>query len=172
MYCNWLTYILDISFHFVNVVSESHWHHHHHYMKLGRSRSNYSGNPRKSAHSKIRPWTGSRKKIPKNAPMGPFFCTSEMTGTRSVPNNPPRGQLLGETMYTITCVIKTLSGTRRSNEGKKYNFIIYCCVKWKCRIYDKIVSIICLNGVSVKHIYSTKRENIDQQGYALYKDLW
>ena len=26
--------------------------------------------------------------------------------------------------------------------------------------------------VSVKHIYSTKRENIDQQGYALYKDLW
>ena len=26
-------------------------------------------------------------------------------------------------------------------------------------------------NVSVKHIYSTKRENIDQQGYALYKDL-
>ena len=27
------------------------------------------------------------------------------------------------------------------------------------------------NRFSVKHIYSTKRENIDQQGYALYKDL-
>ena len=25
--------------------------------------------------------------------------------------------------------------------------------------------------VGVKHIYSTKRENIDQQGYALYTDL-
>ena len=25
--------------------------------------------------------------------------------------------------------------------------------------------------ISVKHIYSTKRENIDQQGYALYKYL-
>ena len=103
-----------------------------------------TGNPRISAHSKIRPWAGSGKNIPKNVPMGRFFCISEVTHAGSVPNNPPMGQLLGETIVSITCVINTLSGTWRSNEGATYYSTKYCCVKWKCRIwYDNIVSIIC-----------------------------
>ena len=60
---------------------------------------------------------------------GLVFCTSEMTRAGSVPNNPPMGQLLGETMVTNTCVIETLVGTRRRNEGTTYYFIKYCCVK-------------------------------------------
>ena len=83
-------------------------------------------------------------KNPQKCAHGPVFCTSEVTHAGSVPNNPPMGQLLGETMVSITCVINTLSGTWRSNEGATYYFTKYCCVKWKCGIYDNILSIICL----------------------------
>ena len=82
-------------------------------------------------------------KNPQKCAHGPVFCTSEVTHAGSVPNNPPMGQLLGETMVSITFVTNTLSGTWRSNEGETYYFTKYCCVKWKCRIYDNIVSIIC-----------------------------
>ena len=84
-------------------------------------------------------------KNPQKCAHEPVFCTSEVTRAGSVPNNPPMGQVLGETMVSITCVTNTLSGTWRSNEGATYYFTKYCCVKWKCRIYDNIVSIICLN---------------------------
>ena len=68
-------------------------------------------------------------KNPQKCAHGPVFCTSEVTRPRSVPNNPPMGQLLGETMVLITCVMNTLSGTWRSNEGATYYFTKYCCVK-------------------------------------------
>ena len=68
-------------------------------------------------------------KNPQKCAHGPVFCTSEVTHAGSVPNNPPMGQLLGETMDSITCVINTLSGTWRSNEGATYYFTKYCCVK-------------------------------------------
>ena len=68
-------------------------------------------------------------KNPQKCAHGPVFCISEVTHAGSVPNNPPMGQLLGETMVSITCVINTLSGTWRSNEGATYYFTKYCCVK-------------------------------------------
>ena len=62
-------------------------------------------------------------KNPKTCAHGPVFCTSEVIRAGRVPNNPPMDQLLGETMVTITCVITTWPGTRRSNEGAIYYFI-------------------------------------------------
>ena len=68
-------------------------------------------------------------KNPQKCAHGPVFCTSEVTHAGSVPNNPPMGQLLGETMVSITCVINTLTGTWRSSEGATFYFPKYCCVK-------------------------------------------
>ena len=68
-------------------------------------------------------------KNPQKCAHGPVFCTSEVTHAGIVPNNPPMGQLLGENMVSITCVINILSGTWRSNEGATYYFTKYCCVK-------------------------------------------
>ena len=78
---------------------------------------------RKSAPGRI------HGKNPQKCAHGPVFCTSEVTHAGSVPNNPPMGQLLGETMVSITYVINTLSGTWRSNEGETYYFTKYCCEK-------------------------------------------
>ena len=64
-------------------------------------------------------------KNPQKCAHGPVFCTSEVTHAGSVPNNPPMGQLLGETMVSITCVIYTLTGTWRSSEGATFYFPKY-----------------------------------------------
>ena len=71
---------------------------------------------------------------PQKCAHGPVFCTSEVTRARSFPNNPPMGQLLG-----LAMVYDYL---------RNKNIVWY---KWKCRIYDKIVSILCLNGVLCMH---------------------
>ena len=107
--------------------------------------------PVKTPTRKSAPGRVHGQKNPQKCAHEPVFCTSELTRAGSVPNNSPMGQLLEETMVFITCVINTLSGTWRSNEGATYYFTKYCCVKWKCRIYDDIVSIICLNDVLYIH---------------------
>ena len=84
--------------------------------------------PVKAPTRKSAPGRVNGKNPPKCA-HGPVFCTSEVTHAGSVPNNPPMGQLLGETMVSITCVINTLTGTWRSSEGATCYFPKYCCVK-------------------------------------------
>ena len=107
----------------------------------------YRKSTRKSAPGRV------HERNPLKCAHGPVFCTSEVTRAGSVPNNPPMGQLLGGNQGFDYLRNKYIVWYMRSNEGATYYFTKYCCVKWKYRIhvYDKIVSIICLNDVLYIH---------------------
>ena len=76
-------------------------------------------------------------------------------------------------MIILIQLLYTLYTLRKVNVNELMETIWYIMLnvkRWMRLAHNSMFSTVRVR-FSVKHIYSTKRENIDQQGYALYKDL-